>query len=64
MIEKVIGRLFGSQRLSYRRLLAWLASCGFFAAGLLDGDGWVAITITYVGTDAAARALGAWRSGG
>ncbi len=63
MVSRWIDAAFGSQRLSYRRLLAWLVTCAFTLVGLIDSDGFVTLTVVYIGSDAAARAVGAWRGG-
>ena len=63
MIEKGIDKLFGGQRLSYRRLLAWLVGCAALPVGLIDGEQWVLLTLTYIGADSAVKMAAAFRGG-
>lgn len=64
MIEKGIDKLFGSQRLSYRRLLCWLVGCGALITHLIDGEQWVMLSLTYIGADAATKVASAWKGNG
>ena len=63
MIARLIDLLFGDQRLSYRRLTCWLACTALVLGGLISGEDYVAICLMYIGSDAAARSIAAWRSG-
>ena len=53
MISKGIDKLFGDQRLSYRRITAWLVGCAALPLGFIDGEQFVLLTVTYIGSDSA-----------
>jgi|TARA_R100001530_G_scaffold31723_2_gene24914 hypothetical protein len=63
MISKGIDKLFGDQRLSYRRITAWLVGCAALPLGFIDGEQFVLLTVTYIGSDSAVKALAAFRGG-
>jgi len=65
VISKGIDKLFGQggMRLSYRRLLAWIAGCVALPMGLIDGEQFVLLSVTYIGSDSAVKALAAFRGG-
>ncbi len=62
MIARFIDSLFGDQRLSYRRLTCWTACTAMVPFGLLSGEDYMLICTVYVGSDAAQKAMSAWRS--
>ena len=64
MISAGIDKLFGSQRLSYRRLVAWMVGCAALPVGLIDGEQWVMLTLTYIGADSAVKVASAWKGNG
>ena len=63
MIAKGIDKLFGDQRLSYRRLTAWVVGCVALGVGLVDGEQWCMLTLTYIGADSAVKVASAWKGG-
>jgi hypothetical protein len=52
-----------TERFISRKFLAWLTATGLTAAGMLDGDDWVAVTLAYIGTQAVVDAATAWKHG-
>jgi len=64
MIAKGIDKLFGDQRLSYRRLTCWIVGGCALVTGFIDGEQWVVLSLTYIGADAATRVASAWKGNG
>ena len=64
MLSALIDKLMGSQRLSYRRLTCWLVCTAMGPFGFISGEDFVAVCLMYIGSDSAAKAVGAWRGGG
>ena len=64
MISRLIDSAFGSQRLSYRRLVCWLVCTAMVPFGFISGEDFVAVCLMYIGSDSAAKAVSAWRGGG
>jgi len=64
MISTGIDKLFGSQRLSYRRLTAWIVGCVALSVGMIDGEQWSMLTLTYIGADSAVKVASAWKGNG
>ena len=62
MIARFIDSLFGDQRLSYRRLTCWATCTAMVPFGLISGEDYMLICTVYVGSDAAQKAMSAWRS--
>lgn len=62
MISRAIDAAFGSQRLSYRRLLCWLTCTAMVPFGVITGEDYILICTVYVGSDAAQKAVSAWKS--
>jgi hypothetical protein len=62
MIARLIDSAFGSQRLSYRRLLCWLTCTALVPFGFVSGEDYILICTVYVGSDAAQKAVSAWKS--
>lgn len=49
----VFSNLFNAhERISYRRLMVFLSSCGLLMADKLDGDQWVLVACTFIGGEA------------
>jgi len=65
LVGKGVELLFGSQsRLSYRRLTVWTVATIAMLADLgLTADGWVTISLCYIGGDVLTSAVGKWRAG-
>ena len=63
MFSSMVDRLMGSQRLSYRRILAWAVATAFVPFGWISGEDYTAIVLVYVGSDSAAKSARAWRGG-
>ena len=63
MIAKGIDKLFGDQRLSYRRLTAWIVGCAALGTGLIDAESWTTLTLVYIGADSAVKIASAWKGG-
>jgi hypothetical protein len=65
LVGKGVELLFGSQsRLSYRRLTVWTVATIAMLADLgLTPDGWVTISLCYIGGDVLTSAVGKWRAG-
>lgn len=66
MIGRFLDLAFGSQthtRLSYRRLLCWIVCTGFVPFGWISGENYTAICMVFIGSDAAARVVSAYRRG-
>lgn len=51
------------ERLVSRKFLAWIVATCMVFYGILDGDNWVAITLTYIGTQALVDTAVAWKHG-
>ena len=39
------------RKITSRRFLAWIVSCGLVVAGKIDGDAWVALTMVFIGAE-------------
>jgi hypothetical protein len=39
------------RKITSRRFLAWIVSCGLVVAGSIDGDAWVALTMVFIGAE-------------
>ena len=61
MIGRFIDSLFGDQRLSYRRLTCWLVCTAMVPFGMVSGEDYILICTVYVGSDAAQKAVAAWK---
>ncbi len=61
MISKAIDKLFGDQRLSYRRLVCWLTCVMMVPFGIISGEDFVTVCLMYIGSDAGQKAVAAWR---
>lgn len=56
-----LGLFHAHERISYRRLMAFLAGTGLLYLEKLDGDQWVAVAIAFIAGEAAPKILGALR---
>ncbi len=53
-MSKIFNKLFSAtERISYRRLTVFAASCALLLADKIDGDQWVMIAISYIAGQAA-----------
>ena len=57
LIDTTVSKFFS------RKLLVWLTNTGLLLAGSLNGDQWVAISLVYIGTQAAADIAAKWKNG-
>lgn len=56
MISRLVRSLLhASDRLSYRRLLAWATATGLLLAGRLGEQGWLLVTGIFVASEVAER---------
>ena len=55
------SRFHSTERISYRRLLVFVAACGLLIAEKLDGDQWVYVAIAYVAGQAMPAAMSAFK---
>lgn len=39
------------RKITSRRFLAWIVSCGLVVAGSIDGDAWVTLTCIFIGAE-------------
>ena len=39
------------RKITSRRFLAWIVSCGLVIAGSIDGDAWVTLTCIFIGAE-------------
>lgn len=51
------------ERLISRKFLAWLTATTLCITGVLDADNWVAVTMSYIGTQALVDAATKWKHG-
>ena len=51
-------------RLTSRKLLVWLTATGLSIAGTVTSEDWVAVSLVYIGSQAAVDLAKAWRHGG
>jgi|TARA_R100000152_G_C6780741_1_gene213907 uncharacterized membrane protein len=64
MATKVLNGLFHShERISYRRLMAFVAASGLLYVGKLDSDSWVMVCIAFIAGEAAPKMAAAFRRG-
>jgi hypothetical protein len=56
LIDTTVSKFFS------RKLLVWLSTTGLLLAGSLDGEQWVAISLVYIGTQAAADIAAKWKN--
>ena len=61
MISKFIDKLFGYQRLSYRRLICWLTCVAMVPFDFISGEDFVTVCLVYIGSDAGQKAIASWR---
>ena len=61
MISRGIDKLFGDQRLSYRRLVCWLTCVGMVPFGIISGEHFVTVCLVYIGSDAGQKAIASWK---
>lgn len=60
LVRRGVHAFLGAQdRLSYRRLLAWAAGCGFLLGGQITEWAWLTLTGIFISSEAAERILGA-----
>jgi hypothetical protein len=46
------------RKITSRRFLAWIVSCGLVVAGSIDGDAWVLVTVVFIGAEIAEKYKG------
>jgi hypothetical protein len=51
-------------RLTSRKLLVWLTATGLSIAGTVTSEDWVAVSLVYIGSQAAVDLAKTWRHGG
>lgn len=51
------------ERLISRKFLAWLTATTLCVTGAIDADSWVAVTMSYIGTQALVDAATQWKHG-
>lgn len=55
-IKAALAALFDNdKRMSYRRLLAWLGTCGLLVAGRVSESSWLYITLAFMGLEVAGQ---------
>ena len=63
-MAKAFNTLFSAtDRISYRRLFAFVAGCGLLLADKLDGEQWVMVAIAFIAGEAAPKMAQAIRGG-
>ena len=62
-MKSILNKLFHStDRISYRRLMTFVAASGLLYVGKLDGEQWVYVAIAYIAGQAAPRMAAALRA--
>lgn len=57
MLDRTISKL------TSRKLLVWLTATGLTLSGSVTSEDWVAVSLVYIGSEAAVDLASAWRQG-
>ena len=64
-MKAIISKLFSAhERISYRRLMVFVSSCGLLLADKLDGDQWVMVACVFISGDALPKMAAALKGNG
>lgn len=64
-MKAMLDKLFSAhERISYRRLMVFIASCGLLFADKLDGDQWVLVACSFIAGEAAPKMAAAFKGNG
>ena len=57
LIDTTVSKFFS------RKLLVWISTTALLLVDKLDGEQWIAISLVYIGTQAAADIAAKWKNG-
>ena len=64
-MKAIFSKLFSAhERISYRRLMVFCASCGLLFADKLNGDQWVLVACSFIAGEAAHKMAAALKGNG